>query len=336
MESISRRRVLHWGAAAGAVGMTATKSAAGARQPANSVRVLSWNIYRGGNGVGPRNLPQLLDHLVAIGPDAFLCVETYGSGEQIRRALSDRVGRGQYTGVQITARPPGSDNLWIFTRLPIVHVYPKPTGGQHITDFNLGGVRVRLPNGRQLNLFDIWISYTNPWIGYLIDENAAGIRAGLTPRHTPEEVVHADRIQTAYLREVVHQHLPAMLAGNTDPLVVGGDFNTLPAMDWTPKWADCPNHLGMSYDLTGTKVMEDAAFVDAFRAVHPDACTDEGRTWSPLPTERLICPDRIDIIYSRGDMRTRDAFVSDARMRGHGPGTFYSDHAAVVTDLDLS
>ncbi len=50
--------------------------------------------------------------------------------------------------------------------------------GCRIGDFNLGGVRVRLPGRRELDAFVLWCTYTNPWDGYLIDENAAAIRAG--------------------------------------------------------------------------------------------------------------------------------------------------------------
>ncbi|GAA2795846.1 hypothetical protein [Nonomuraea dietziae] len=95
----------------------------------------TWNIYKGGHGIGAGNLPHALDQLVELRPDIYLAVETYGSGEAIREALSRGAGHGRYTGVQITDRPAGKDNLWIFTHLPVAHVYPKPAGGTHITDF---------------------------------------------------------------------------------------------------------------------------------------------------------------------------------------------------------
>lgn len=148
-------------------------------------------------------------------------------------------------------------------------------------------------------------------------------------------MISADQRQTAQLREIVDQHLPAMLAGNTDPVVIGGDLNTVPADDWGTAWADAANHFGMSYPLTGTKVLTDAGFTDTFRQAHPDAGAEEGRTWSPLPTERLITPQRIDMIFTKGALRVERAATVDQRLRRHGPGPFYSDHAAVTTDLRL-
>ncbi|WP_020392068.1 endonuclease/exonuclease/phosphatase family protein [Kribbella catacumbae] len=339
--SYSRRDLLRTSAgvatvAAGAGLLSAEPAVATTEQfpkSSGSVRVMTWNIYKGGHGIGEGNLPHLLDQLVRLRPDIYLAVETYGSGEAIRRALSRGAGHGSYSAVQITDRPPGRDNLWIFTHLPIVHVYPKPTGGQTITDFNLGGIRVRLAAGEQLNAFVTWINYTDPWVGYLMDENAAGIRAGLEPRHRVDEVIKADQRQTVQLQEIVDQHLPAMLAGNTDPVVIGGDLNTVPADDWSTAWAGSANHFGISYPFTGTKVLTDAGFTDTFRQAHPDAAAEEGRTWSPLPTERLITPQRIDMIFTKGPLRVERAAIVDQRLRHHGPGTFYSDHAAVTTDL---
>lgn len=219
--SMSRRSLIRTSGLAGVGGVVGIRAGsadavtAPGRRPRTGLRMLTWNIFHGGHGVGDDNLPLLLDQLVAIGPDIYLAVETYGSGERIRAALSRRAGHGEYTGIKITQRPPGTDNLWIFTHLPVVDVYPSPSGGRHITDFNLGGVRLRLPSGRELNVFDTWISYTNPWIGYLIDENAAGIRAGLKPRHPDVQVNRADERQTDHVEEILSQHLPAMLAATT-------------------------------------------------------------------------------------------------------------------------
>ncbi|MEU6644269.1 endonuclease/exonuclease/phosphatase family protein [Saccharomonospora sp. NPDC046836] len=241
--------------------------------------MLSWNIYHGGREFAPNNLENLLDQVAEIRPDVFFSVETYGSGKQIERDLSRRSGKGTYTGIQITSRPAGDDNLWLFTRYPVTKVYPKPSGGV-TTDFNFGGARVLLPNGRQVNLFTIWLPYTDPWDGYLVDENAAAIRSGLQPRHSAQDVAYAERKQTEVLTDVVQRQLPAMLAGNTDPVLIGGDFNTLPAADWAPEWSKCRNHFGMNYPFTATTTL----------------------------------------IFAKGDVRTEQSRIVDQRMRRHGPG----------------
>ncbi|RZS36339.1 endonuclease/exonuclease/phosphatase (EEP) superfamily protein YafD [Herbihabitans rhizosphaerae] len=292
------------------------------------VRVLTWNILHGGQN--PDNLRNLLEQIQSERPDVFLTVETYGSGPKIEKAL-DAMGKGDYTGVRITDRPSGSDNLWLFTRYPVLQRLPKPTGDT-VSDFNIGGARVQLPNGPSVNLFTVWVSYSDPWNGYLMDENAAAIRAGRTPPHAPEAISRAETVQNRQLGDIIRTQLPAMLNGNTDPVVMGGDLNTPAASDWTPSWGKCPGHLDMSYPLTATNIVTGAGFVDAFRAANPDACTTPGITWSPLPDQRMITPQRIDFTFAKGAEVQRSR-VLDQRLPQHGPGVFYSDHAAIVSDL---
>ncbi|MBP2476343.1 endonuclease/exonuclease/phosphatase family metal-dependent hydrolase [Crossiella equi] len=167
--------------------------------PSQDLRVVTWNLWRGGLGAGADNLPRPLDQLVALRPDVLLSVETYGAG----------------------------------------------------------------------------------------------------------------------------------------PTVLGGDLNVAAASDWTARWQHCPNHFGMAYPPRTTELPLAKGFTDAYRTAHPDACTAEGRTWSPQPTERMITPQRIDLTYTRG-LSVTGAHVVDTRLRVHGPGVFYSDHAAVVADVRLS
>jgi hypothetical protein len=320
-------------------GTAATRTGPTRRPGARTLRVVAWNIFRGGRGLeengidaGADNVSLIVDQLVALDADVCLLVETYGSGRRITRGLEQR-GRLSWTGHQVTRRSDDSDNLWVLTRLPVERTLPAPTGPL-TTDFNLGGLRVRTRPGRSVDVLVNWTTYTNPWVGYLVDENAAALRAGLEPRHSAEDVEAADRVQTASLREIVDRHLPAMLSGGDVPVVIGGDFNTNAHQDWSARWADAPEHFGMAYELPATRVLTDAGFVDTFRAVHPDAGAVQGRTWSPFPYEHMITPSRIDMVYARG-LTPTGSWTVDTRWSGHEPGPFYSDHAAVVTDLRL-
>lgn len=298
------------------------------------VRVLNWNIWLGGTGGGADNLPRVLDQIVAIAPDVFFAVETYGAGDEIRDALTERAGKGTYYSAQIT---PGNgiyqDNLWIFTRYPITHVYPKPTS-RDISAFNFGGIRVRLPSGRELNLFDTWLTYNTPWIGDMIEQNAIDAKNGEGPTYSARRVANAE---AAGLKQVdaILKELPVMLGGNTDPVVLAGDFNTVPASDWSAPWASCPSHFGLSYTLRTTGRMTGAGFTDSFRAANPDACGAPGGTWSPHLD--MITPDRIDFTFTRGaEIAVTGAHTVDERLASHPAGPFYSDHAAVVSDLRIS
>ncbi len=284
----------------------------------DEVRVLNWNIWLGGTGAGQGNLPLLLDQVVSVAPDVFFAVETYGSGHEIRTVLTERAGKGEYYSAQIS---PGNgiyqDNLWIFTRFPIVQVYPKPTGGT-ISDFNVGGVRVRLPNQREVNLFDTWLTYDTPWIGDMIEQNAADVRAGRRPSYSARRIRDAERSGLAQMDAILGQ-LPAMLGGNTDPIILAGDLNTLPAADWDAGWAGCASHFGLSYALRTTQRLTGSGFTDSYRAANPDACATPGATWSPQLT--MQTPDRIDFIFTKGPpIAIAGAFTIDDRLTSHPEG----------------
>src|SRR5690606_16167551 len=118
------------------------------------------------------------------------------------------------------------------------------------------------------------------------------------------------------------------------PVIVAGDFNTLPHSDWTAEFADAPGHAGLVLPWPVTQLFTEAGFVDAYRAVYPDAGRYPGTTWSPIFPG--VAPGRIDYVWTRGDgIEAVKAYVLDKRLPGHENPSypFYSDHAALVVDL---
>lgn len=259
------------------------------------MRVLEWNIWHGGRD--PDNLAMTVDLIAAVEPDVFLCVETYGAADAILAGLPG------YTATRVTSGP--RDNLWIFTRLPVLHVYPPPHG-EVVNDFRFGGIRVAGPGERAVNVFVTWLNFTEPWLGDLIDTGAPA-----------EQVLEAERVQLRELTDIVHEQLPRMLAGDTDPVILGGDLNALATSDWP--------------FLRTTRVITEAGFTDTFRAVS----AEPGHTWSTQQDRaHITIPERIDFIFAKG-LRVRDSRVIDRRLPIHPPGPFYSDHAALVTDFAM-
>ena len=317
--------------------------------------MVSWNILHGGRDEdlgGAKNLPLLLDQLVALAPDVFFSIETYGAARAIRTALTERADKGTYRAVQVTRGPQGQsrDNLWIFTRYRVDRTFPVPRGDT-VSDFNTGGARVSLPHGRRLNLFDTWLNFSRPWIGNMVNANEAAAREGKRLPHARSRVAWGERRkQFRQLRDILRAQLPYMLGGSRSPVLLAGDLNTLAAGDWTPRWARCPGHHGLSYDLRTTRLLTRAGFRDTYREKHPDVCEDAGASWNTLRDaedrdDGTPGPagdsehgpfDRIDYVFARGPgISTERSFTVDTRLRSHPRGPFYSDHAALVTDLVL-
>ena len=86
------------------------------------------------------------------------------------------------------------------------------------------------------------------------------------------------------------------------PVMVMGDFNVPSHLDWLS------DRRGATVEWPTSRMLEVAGYVDAFRAVHPDASVMPGDTWSPIIPEDEEPRDRIDFIFSRG-ARAEDAYT---------------------------
>jgi hypothetical protein len=234
---------------------------------------MAFNIWRSGtlDGApgGAENLDQLIGFLRAQDPDILFMVETYGSGGTIVSGLNAGVPNDrQYTGVQLTREPdtvPGTDNLWLFTRLDIEQVYPEMRSGE-LTSFNFGGVKLRLPSGRTLHAFTVWLH----WLGNAFtttSQTVAELQNG-RPRTLSNEQILAteDEHRLAQARTLLDEMLPGYLGDDTtSPVLLGGDLNTQSHLDWSAEFANAPGHAGLVLDWPVTKAFTEAGFVDTFR-----------------------------------------------------------------------
>lgn len=300
------------------------------------VRVMEWNIWLGGREAGgEQNVDQLIEFIRRQDVDILFMLETYGSGDKILAGLN--AGRPQddrFTGVMITERPePNRDNLWIFTRYPVVKEHPR-INEEALSSFNFGGIKVRLPNGRDVHLFNTWLWHKGPGMGRT-NKTVGEIMEGAKRSFTEAEIVATDlERRLGMARVILDDRLPRYVQDD-DPIILAGDFNTLPYIDWTQEFADAPGHGGLVLQWPVTQLFHEAGFIDTYRAAHPDAGRFPGATWSPLYGYGNA-PGRIDYILIKGDgIRVLDSFTLDKRLPGHENPEFpfYSDHAAVVTDL---
>lgn len=352
---IGRRKVIAGMAMAGLTAATgvATPASADPGQRNLRVRAMAFNIWRSGTldgrPGGEQNLKEIIEFIRSEKPDIVFIVETHGSGDRITEGLNEgRPADDQYTGVQVTRRPdqaPNTDNLWLFTRFEVEHSYPAKTTDQ-VNSYHFGGARLRLPNDARVHAFPTWLRHLGPAKEWT-HQTAVELAYGFDRTHTDEDLYstdYSDRIPEA--KVILGEWLPEYL--QTDPkyadapVLLGGDFNTLPALDWTDEFADAPGHHGLVLDWPATRMFADAGFVDTYRKANPDVARYPGRTWSPL-VGWLYAPTRIDYVMARGKgVRVESSYVRKRRLPEHR-GTeldhkfpFYSDHAAVITDLIIA
>ncbi|UBU16581.1 endonuclease/exonuclease/phosphatase family protein [Nonomuraea gerenzanensis] len=310
------------------------------------LRLMAWNLFVGGTINGQEktgeNLKQLIEYIDEVDPDVLFVVEGYGSGQKILDGLNAGRPTGErFSGAQLT-RPEdysvNGDNLWLYTKLDIEQVYPRYADAD-ITSFNLGGARLGLPDGRHVHAFSMWTWHdlSANWDGH---EAAVQNLYGLPRTKTDEQLLQDDHYRRVAMgKAILDKALPSFIGDDDAPVLMGGDLNAWPHLDWTEQFKNARGHAGMVLPWPMTSLFTAAGFVDTFRYANPDAGRHPGRTWSPLSGYRSA-PARIDYIFTRGkDVRVLGSRIDDRRLPAHQGSTldrtypFYSDHSAVVTDV---
>jgi endonuclease/exonuclease/phosphatase family metal-dependent hydrolase len=265
------------------------------------VRVMTWNIWRGGDRAMDEADPvakldkqrRVADVIRDSGADVVAMVETYGSGETIARELGFHFH-------------PRGTNVSILSRWPIgrdLSVY-KP--------FHCVGAVIEPPDAPPFALYSVWIHYVDDvWT----DPRSRDGRSA-------EQLVSDDGASRV-------DEVRAILAGAREqagglPMIVAGDFNSNSHLDYTEAARD---QYGMVVPWPVTRAVEDVGFLDAYRACNPKVDRARDRTWSPRFPEQI--QDRIDFIYSKGDALR----PASARRIDEADGVWPSDHAAVVVDF---
>lgn len=305
------------------------------------LRVMTWNIWGGGREAGGQeNVDQIIEYISKVDPDVLFTVETYQSGEKIHEGLNARLPEGeQYYAFKVTRQPvhqPENDNLWIFSKYPIVKEYPVAHYSGLMNDFHFGGGKIELPNGQQINVFNTWI-YHADWAWDYTNRTVGEIKYGLPRTYTNAEIVATDLVRRIeHIRTILNKTIPSYLKDEESaPIIMAGDFNTLSHEDWSDRFKNAPGHEGLVLQWPVTQLIEEAGFTDTYRWAYPDAGRFPGSTWSPYYGDG-IAPGRIDYIWTKGyQIRILDSMVLDERLPEHqnDEHPFYSDHAAVVTDL---
>ena len=282
------------------------------------VRVMSYNIHRGGTVLGRHPLSQTAKVIQAAKADIVGVQETRSpkglNGEKLAQLL----------GWNYSVQP---RNRIILTRY-------------EITGERGDGITVKLPSGKEAHVFNLHLP-SNPYQPYQL--------LGIRPKwhkhwDTPFIKTEAEAIaaakkargtEVATLLKQIHS-----LPNKEVPVFVVGDFNEPSHLDWTAKAAKSGRHpIKVVYptSLTLTK----AGFTDAWRTVYPDEMKTPGYTWTPImkADDPKTHHDRIDFVYFRGDgiEVTEVKIVGENKENADIAVTPYpSDHRALVATFNLS
>ena len=267
---------------------------------AATLNVMTFNIWNGGRETGAEiGVQRVIDVIRDSGADIVAMQETYGSGPIIADAL------GYYFYLR-------SSNLSILSRFPIEETYPL------YRPFHCGGARIKLGNGRHINVFSIWLHYLADYWSELHR------RTDLTAA----QLLEGERERMEELAEIMKALQPLAARSGEEPLLLCGDFNSGSHLDWTE--ATKKLHNGYVFPFPQSKALQEAGYRDTYREIHPDPAADPCVTW-PAWEQEYCVGDRIDFIYAHGPKATAEQArrIHDHHVR------YPSDHAAVVVGLRI-
>ncbi|MFJ5215103.1 HAD-IA family hydrolase [Streptomyces sp. NPDC088354] len=275
------------------------------------VRVMTWNLWRGGTMVDDRRDRQLR---VLLDADA----DVVGLQETLTHSakeLAEALGWDYHQA---------GDNLGVISRYPIVSRHGLPA-----TPFYGGlGATVRLDADREVTVWSAHLNYT-PYGPY----DALNDRLPVEALAEREE--SSGRL--GEIRRILSDMAGDLAARDTTPVLLIGDFNVPSHLDWTAEAA--PLHGGREVPWPVTLEAEAAGLRDSYRDAHPDPVRDPGTTWSPVnPAPEP--QDRIDfVLYAGSGLEVLDSttlVTGDPRPEPDvASNAWPSDHAAVVTTFAL-
>ena len=296
--------------------------ASGSRADEGGVRVMSFNIWVGGEG-GGQPLERTADVIRAANADVVGLQETFGNavsgvrpdnGAKIAKMLGwNYIDQGDQTGIA--------------TRYRIVETTPKR-----------GGVLLETPQGWRMLMFNVHLNHA-PYQPYQL----LNIPYGDAPfLKTADEAVAAARAARGEEVSTVLAEIAAARRDHPDlPVFLTGDFNEPSHQDWTDRAARdgaCP----MPVEFPSTKAVTDAGLVDAYRALNADVVQKPGLTWTPVtrrddPKDRH---DRIDFVFVHVPGAAASDAIESVEIVGESKAqadivveSYPSDHRAVVATI---
>lgn len=283
-----------------------------------SIRVMSYNIHRGGVVMLKQPLSQ--------------------TAKVIQSAQADIVG------IQETRSPRGDKLEELAKLLGWNHDMGK--GSQILTRYEIleslnSGVKIKLDSGKEAYVFNLHLP-SHPYQPYQL----LGIRPKWHKHTNDITFIKTEAEAIEWAKKARGRELTKLLRlirsipDKQAPVFVVGDFNEPSHLDWTERAAKATRH-PIKVEYPNSLAMIKAGFTDAYRAIYHDEMKHPGYTWSSFykfddPTTHH---DRIDFVYFKG----KGIKLTEVKIVGENQkdadiviSPYPSDHRAVVANFKLT
>lgn len=345
-------------AAAGMVlaAMAVPSAASGGTPPGDParLRVLAFNIWFSGTAV-PDGLDYVVETIKMQDANVVLLSESGAATQAIADELSTP-GHPYYAA--------SSGDTGIVSEFPIVSESDLPNVKKAVVDVGAREVAVYsahlyyrnyatyLPRG-----YGAGVDEPSPYAQYGWDEMPGG---PVTDREAVLKV-NQDSGRPGVIRQVIEDAAAERARGRA--VILGGDFNEPSTHDWTGATSSLFDHHGLTIPWQTTELLDDAGYIDAYRATFPDPVTHPGFTWPSDNADKAVSDltwapkaderDRIDYVFhvpapgmkllGAGVVGPRSSIVRNERVIEATrdrflpiPAHWPSDHKAVLATYRLA
>ena len=287
-----------------------------------SVRVMSYNIHRGGVVMRKQPLSQTAKVIQSAKADIVGIQETRSPRGDKLEELAKLLGWNHDMG------------SCIVTRYEIVEHFK---GGK---DYK-GGIKVKIASNKHAYVFNLHLP-SHPYQPYQL----LGIRPKWHKHKFDIEFIKTEAEAIKWAKKARGREVTKLLrqirsiSDKQAPVFVLGDFNEPSHLDWTARAAKAGRH-PIKVEYPHSLAMTQAGFADAYRTIYPDEMKNPGYTWSSFykfddPTTHH---DRIDFVYFKG----KGIKLNEVKIVGENRkdadiviSPYPSDHRAVVADFRLT
>ena len=287
-----------------------------------SVRVMSYNIHRGGVVMRKQPLSQTAKVIQSAKADIVGIQETRSPRGDKLEELAKLLGWNHDMG------------SCIVTRYEIVEHFK---GGK---DYK-GGIKVKIASNKHAYGFNLHLP-SHPYQPYQL----LGIRPKWHKHKFDIEFIKTEAEAIKWAKKARGREVTKLLrqirsiSDKQAPVFVLGDFNEPSHLDWTARAAKAGRH-PIKVEYPHSLAMTQAGFADAYRTIYPDEMQHPGYTWSSFykfddPTTHH---DRIDFVYFKG----KGIKLNEVKIVGENRkdadiviSPYPSDHRAVVADFRLT